>query len=583
MRPYLKSILILAIVSALAGAGAWYLVHRSPTGAATGDRKVLYYQSAMHPWVKSDQPGRCTICGMELTPVYEGDRGFDAKGDVIPLTDSQVHVLNVQTSEAKVQPLMHRLQVAGMIDDDDTRHRVLSAYVEGRIEKLYANYIGAVVNEGEPLAEIYSPSLLAMEREYSALMATHADAVLVNGAKLKLQRMGLNAAQITAVPKKSPDVNTSQILAPMSGTIVTKSVYEGQYVTMGENLFELGDFTVMWFQFRAYEQDIPWIKVGQTVEVTTPSVPGRTFTGTIKFLDPNFDEATRSTKVRVELPNVMGDDGRGLLLHRLYADGVVHVAAPEVLAVPRAAVIQTGPEAVVYLDKGSGSYARTAVKTGRRGDSLIEIVAGLKAGEKVVTNGNLLIDGQAEMNRAFAPSQPPPPAPAPAPPLAAVPSATGLSLTDVQRAAAAQFIKVADAMAAALADEKLAAFNEAAKPAEATTRALSEALRPRADLAAKLDALSSAARIPTAGDLLQARTAFHKFTMAAIPVMEPLRTMQGAPAFKVWECFMIDSAIQGAPKFGRWVQLTTRPGHNPFLGPDMVDCVQEIAPGGKAP
>lgn len=567
------------IFTALSGAGVWYAMHHWPQDAAgSTERKVLYYQSAMHPWVKSDKPGRCTICGMELTPVYEGDKGFDAKGDVISLSQSQVQVLNVQTSEAKVQPLTHGLHVAGMIDDDDTRHRVLSAYVDGRIEKLHVNYVGAVVTEGQPLAEIYSPTLLAMEREYSSLLRSQSsDKILLDGARLKLQRMGLTAEQIAALAKKSPEASTSEILAPMGGTIVAKDVYEGQYVAMGAKLFDVGDFTTMWFQFRAYEQDIPWIKTGQTVEVTTPSVPGRVFTGTVKFLDPNFDEATRSTKVRVELPNVM-EDGRCLLLHRLYADGVVHVSAPEVLAVPRAAVIQAGPEAVVYLDQGSGSYTRKPVKIGRRGDALIEIVSGIKAGDHVVTNGNLLMDGQAEMNRAFAPSQPPPPTPSTAPaPLAGAP------LSEDQSKAAAQFVKVADAMAAALSNEKVAAFNEAAKPAEAATQALADTLRTREEFAAKLGPLEDAAHFHAAADLNQARVAFHKFTMAAIPVMEPLRTAQGAPEFKVWECYMVDRIIDGAPKFGRWVQVSGRPGHNPFFGTDMLECAKEIKPGVSTP
>jgi Cu(I)/Ag(I) efflux system membrane fusion protein len=156
-------------------------------------------------------------------------------------------------------------------------------------------------------------------------------------------------------------------------------------------------------------------------------------------------------------------------------------------------------------------------------------------------------------------------------------------LSEDQSKAAAQFVKVADAMAAALSNEKVAAFNEAAKPAEAATQALADTLRARDGFAAKLGPLEDAAHFHAAADLNQARVAFHKFTMAAIPVMEPLRTAQGAPEFKVWECFMVNSAIEGAPKFGRWVQVAGRPGHNPFLGPDMLECVKEIPPGGKVP
>ena len=359
------------------------------------ERKVLYYQSAMHPWIKSDKPGRCTICGMQLTPVYEGEAGVAVGGDMISLSESSIRVLNVQTTEVKTQALTKTLTVAGTIDDDDSKHRVLSAYIPGRVEKLHVSYVGAEVKSGEPLAEFYSPMLLQTEREYRVATGDLRDAVAS-----RLRPMGLMDAQIKTLPEKPADKLTSQILAPISGTVVEKKIYEGQYVAEGERLFEIADFATMWFQFRAYEQDLPWIRVGQKVDVSTPSLPGKNVTGVIKFIDPNLDEATRSTKVRVELENPLVD-GRRLFSHRLYADGVVHLEAPESLAIPRSAIIQTGPQAVAFVDEGGGGYARRVLKLGRRGDALVEVLTGLEAGEKVVVNGNLLMDGQAEMNRSF--------------------------------------------------------------------------------------------------------------------------------------------------------------------------------------
>ena len=132
--------------------------------------------------------------------------------------------------------------------------------------------------------------------------------------------MGLAPAQIEALPRKDPNALTSQILSPSTGTVVAKFVFEGQYVREGEKLFELADFSTMWFVFQAYEQDLPWLELGQTVEMTTPSRPGQTFSGRITFIDPNFNEALRSTSVRVELPNPVVE-GRRALLHRIYADG----------------------------------------------------------------------------------------------------------------------------------------------------------------------------------------------------------------------------------------------------------------------
>jgi len=566
----MKTLPAILLTLAIAIPATWFATrkfhHTSSSSAAAsgqpkgkGERKLLYYQSAMHPWIKSQKPGRCTICGMELTPVYEGDSGFDAAGggDVVPLTQTMIQVMNVQTAEAKVRPLKKTLTVAGMIDDNATRHRVLSAYIPGRVQKLYVNYMGAEVKEGQPLVEFYSPTLLQSEREYRTLTGE-----LRAATSLRLLQMGLSAAQIEALPDKPGDKLTSQILAPIGGTVVAQNVYEGQYVQEGERLFEIADFSTMWFQFRAYEQDLPWINSGLKVDITTPSHPGKTFTGSVTFIDPNFDEATRSTKVRVELENPLVD-GRRSLLHRLYADGLVHLEALEVLTVPRTAVIETGPEAVTYVDQGGGAYARRVLKLGRRGDTLIEVASGLSAGDKVVVNGNLLIDGQAEMNRAFAQ---PPEHPAPGMTTNAMP------LTDAQKQAVEGFVKAADAISASLAKDDVAQFNAVGPEAMKATDALVEALKERKDLEDILKHLSDARHLHGAADLAAARKMFHPFSNAAARVLDMLGSVSGSPPFELFECPMVDRAVPGVPKKGRWVQAAGRDIANPYFGPDMLDC-----------
>ena len=545
--------------------GASSIVNSSQS-AANGGRKLLYYQSAMHPWIKSPKPGRCTICGMELTPVYEGDAGFDATGgDVVPLTQTMIQVLNVQTAEAQVRPLQKTLTVAGVIDDNASRHRVLSAYVPGRVQKLYVNFMGAEVKEGQPLAEFYSPALLQSEREYRTLTGE-----LRAATALRLRQMGLTAEQIAALPQKSGDTLTSQILSPIGGTVVAQNVYEGQYVQEGERLFEIADFSTMWFQFRAYEQDLPWIKPGLKVNITTPSHPGKTFTGSITFIDPNFDEATRSTKVRVELENPLVE-GRRSLLHRLYADGLVHLDAPEVLTVPRTAVIETGPEAVAYVDQGGGAYARRVVKLGRRGDALVEVASGLGTGDKVVVNGNLLIDGQAEMNRSFA---------EPAATNASNATAAALpALTDTQRKAVKDFLTLADAITTSLAADKLDEFNAQAAKSHAAMPALMDAFV-NADKTwhPLLKSIEEAGHLEKASDLKAARKTFHPFSKAAVALAQALRRSEKEfAALKVFRCPMTKSAFAGAPNASEWIQLqpTLR---NPYFGAAMLDCGSEVKP-----
>jgi membrane fusion protein, copper/silver efflux system len=551
----MKTILTIFFTASLAVTGTWFYL-KSPasekTLPASSSRNVLFYQSAMHPWIKSDKPGRCTICGMELTPVYEGEKGFDENGggNVVALTQNQIQVLHVQTVKAQTRPLTRTLRVAGMIDDNAMRHRVMSAYVDGRIEKLHVNFIGAEVSEGQPLAEIYSPTLLQAEREYRQL-----DGQLKSNTGLRLRQMGLTQQQIEEVDHKPSDSLTSQILAPQSGTVVSQSIYEGQYFTTGQQLFEIADFSTMWFMFHAYEQDMPWIKSGLSVKVTTPSLPEKSFIGKITFIDPNFDEATRSTKVRVELDNPLVN-GRRELLHRLYADGAVELEAPAVLTVPRSAVIETGPQAVAYIDQGGGAYEQAALKIGRRGDEFVEVLSGLKEGDAVVTNGNLLIDGQAEMNRAFM-----------APPESATPAA---ELNEEQKSSIARFINVADAMAAALAKDDLAAFNKASEPAMEITGTMLKWLE-------SMD-LDKACHFHGFDDIKSARIAYHQFSVAATAALEPLRKAGQTPDFQIYECGMVDEAIPNVPKKARWIQTGKRPLANPFFGAEMLECGKTIRP-----
>lgn len=562
----MKTISAIMLTVAIAVPATWFAAKKAALqkperATAAHERKPLYYQSAMHPWIKSDKPGRCTICGMELTPVYEGDAGFDAAGgNVVPLTKSMIQVINVETAEAAERPLKKSVQVAGNIEDNTSRHRVMSAYVPGRIQKLYVSFEGAEVKEGQPLAEFYSPALLQAEREYRLLSGELRDATA-----LRLRQMGLTAAQIADLPNKPKDILTSQILAPIGGTVVLKTVYEGQYVQEGEKLFEIADFSTMWFQFSAYEQDLPWIKTGQEVDVTTPSAPGKTFVGKVTFIDPNFDETTRSTRVRVELENPPVD-GRRLLLHRLYADGVVRLDAPTVLTVPRFAVIQTGPEAVVYVDQGGGGYARRKVKIGRRGDELVEVLSGVQPGEKVVVNGNLLIDGQAEMNRSFAETSH----------QAAPPATNSLTLTEAQKKALTAFVAVNDRVSSTLARDDLAAFNGAGAEVMSATDSLLKALADRADLKDILAHIAEARHLHGAKDLKEARKQFHPFANASAKLLE----MTDGVEFQVFECPMVNKAVEGVAYKGRWVQSARREIGNPYFGAEMLDCGQRILPKG---
>lgn len=592
-----RNFFLIVLVAAVAGAAGWFAAKRLPASAQKpdpGGRRVLFYQSAMHPWIKSDKPGKCTICGMDLVPVYEGDKGFDAGEGLVALSSNSIHVINVQTDEVRRQPLRRTLRVAGTIDDDDTRHRVLSAYVDSRIDKLFVNYVGAEVVEGQALAMLYSPMLLTAEREYVTLLKgapASANLIdehgkLVEAAALRLKRLGLTDQQITALAQKPENDLHTEILAPMTGTVVAREIYAGQYVKEGDKLFEIADFSTMWLKFDAYERDLPWLKIGQAVEVSTPAVPGKAFSASITFIDPNLNDPTRSAKVRVEIPNpVVEKEGRKVreLYHRLYAEAAAKADVPDVLAVPRSAVLMPGRQSVVYVDKGGGSYEPRQVKLGRAGDDFWEVLDGVNQGERIVTAGNLLIDAQAQLNLSggtaghdhgptgVTPSKPAPPV---SPADHSEHSAT--SLDQNQQKIAREFLAAEDAVRAALSGDDLAAFNQnAAKLHEIVPLLLSAFDRAPAwqPLIAKIGAN---AHLGQAADLKAARKAFHELSKAVVEFARKLRAQQNEfGALRVYECPMLKQAFPGAPAKGQWIQLEG-PLRNPYFGAEMIDCGTDV-------
>ena len=591
-----KTFFALIVVAVLAGAGGWFAAQRfghrhGEKLAKSGERKVRFYQSPMHPWITSEKPGRCTICGMQLEPVYVGERGFAADEGVVTLGSNIVQAIHVQTDIVTNRPLVRTLRVAGVIDDDDTRHRRMSAYADGRIEKLSVNYVGAEVVAGQPLAVFYSPGLLATESEYLTVLKQKLPpgasetlqqerTRLLEGAAQRLKRLGYSDAQLTALAKRQTAEARTEILAPMTGTVVSRNVYEGQYVKEGDVLFEIGDFSTMWFQFDAYERDLGWLRIGQHVEVTTPALPGKRLTAPIVFIDPNLDNMTRSTKVRVDLPNpIVEEDGRKrrLLFHQMYAEGVVKIASPDALVVPRTAVLSAG-KPVVYVEVGDGAYEQRKVKLGRGGDDDVEVLEGVKAGERVVTTGNLLIDAQAQLDASTRMASGP----------SAEPGETSMrsggalesvpaELSEAQRQSASEFLKLTSDLGAALAADDLNKFNDLAPRVHASIPKLLDALGTVKPLRPALQKLEENGHLDKTKDLAAARKQFLPFSMATVDLVKQLRATEPFKSLRIFNCPMVNRAIPGAAKNGAWIQLAP-PLRNPYFGAEMLDCGTEVKP-----
>ncbi len=570
--------IVVAIAAAVAG---WRLGRGSlhPSGQAPAaqdaERRVRFYQSAMHPWIKSDRPGSCTICGMALTPVFEGESGIAVQDGVVSLASNAITVLHVRSAEVERGTLVRTLRVAGIVDDDDSRHRILAASVGGRLEELFVPSVGTEVTAGQPLARFYSPMLLEAERQYVAMVkgttaGTSDASSLRESAALRLRQLGLTPAQIEALPAREAGQWLSDIVAPASGTVVERFVYPGQYVMEGEKLFEIADLGTMWFQFEAYEQDLPWLSVGQEVEVRSPSLPGRSLKAPIRFVDPNLSEMTRSTKVRVELENprvVEGGVTNRLLKHRLYAEGLVRVEATNVVLVPRSAVLSPSARAVVYIDRGSGAYEQREVRLGRFGDGAYEVLGGLEPGERVVVNGNLMIDAQAQLNQSVSES--------PVETVAA--PAAPSTLPEPAAASLRAFLTEADALRATLAADDLAAYRTRISTVVTRGDALRAALAEVSEATSWRDRVLTDAVVQPA-DLREARRDFHRLNTAWLELAKAGRTaLPDLAGLKIYQCPMTSEAFEGAPRRAQWFQLGA-PLRNPWFGASMIDCGSEVKP-----
>ncbi len=351
----------------------------------TGERKVGFYQDSMHPWIKSDHPGKCTICAMDLTPIYDGQVGFGAGGNLVVMTSNQITVLNVQTEEVKHRALHRSLRVAGTLEVNETSKTVISAPARGRIDALTVDYAGVEVARGQKLITMFSPELVQLRKTLLAVR----------------QNPQKGASNSVAPASADAGIYTGDILAPQSGVVLERNVYTGQYVAEGDRLLTIVDASTLWFRFDVYQDQLPWFEIGQPIEVEVSGLPGQVFVGVISFVDPNFNETTRTVKVRADIRNPLVESKghqRRQLKYGMYAEGHVRSESPATLVIPRTAVLSPGDASYAYVEKGSGAYERRRLKLGRQGDEYWEVLKGLAEGESVVTSGNMLLDAQAQFS-----------------------------------------------------------------------------------------------------------------------------------------------------------------------------------------
>lgn len=395
-----------------AGGGGYYLWRGKSAGEAKKGEKAaqgpVLYTCAMHPFIIKDKPGVCPICGMQLIKKVEGVQA-DAKELAmlghVSLSPTQQVMANVATVEAHVMPLAKEINAVGVVQYDQSRQAKVTAWVAGRIDRLYVNTVGSYVSKGKPVAEVYSPDLVSSQQEYLLAIKSREQFKnspiqsiaqggegLAASARQRLKLMGVKDYQIAQLEKAgSPNIRLA-IYTPLSGVVIEKIVQQGQYVNVGDPLFNIADLSSVWVEVEVYENEFPFVKVGQRVEIVSQSYPGKTFMGRVSYIYPFLDPKTRTVKARVEIGNP-----RLKLKPDMFVNASIKSPLGNVLAVPVTAVMDTGKRQVVWVEMKPGMFEPRDVKAGARVGDYIQIISGIKSGDKVAASGGYLIDSESQL------------------------------------------------------------------------------------------------------------------------------------------------------------------------------------------
>ena len=365
---------------------------------------------SMHPQIRMEEPGICPICGMDLVPAGAGG-GSDHVGEAphVTLSPRARALARVRTEPVVRTDPRTEVRLLGRVDYDETRLHMVTPWTAGRVEKLHVRVTGTQVRKGQVVATLYSPEVYAAMRDLvvaakqapRVAKGLHGSASLagaaLESARERLRLLGVPDTEIEEVEKTGEAPSRVRVRSAYGGTLLERKVEEGDYVATGSALFYLADLSRVWIQIDAYESDLPYLSVGQTVSLEVQGLPGQTYEGKIAFIDPVVDRQTRTARVRMEVPN-----RDGALRPGMFAQAVIEGelgAEQSHLVIPATAPLFTGRRSVVYVEVAGhpGTYELREVRVGPRAGPVYPVLAGLSEGERVVSQGAFVVDADLQL------------------------------------------------------------------------------------------------------------------------------------------------------------------------------------------
>ncbi len=374
------------------------------------EREVLFWRNPMNPAITSPVFMQDEM-GMDYIPVYADGGAEGEPAGTVTIDPVTVQNIGVRTARAEVRDLARALNGLGRIDFNEERLARLHPKTSGWIERLFIDETGKRVSKDTILLGIYSPELVAAQQEYlvaldnwetvrnsAATQMKRSAKVMLESARERLQLFDVAEHQIRELEQSRKIKKQLHIHSPFEGRIMHIGAREGQYVTPKDELYLIADLARVWVYVDVYEDELPWVKVGDPAQMRVRAVPGRVFEGKVTFIYPMMNERTRTNRVRLEFENP-----DRLLKPGLFADVRLHADAREgVLAIPTEAVVRSGAREQVFVMREPGKFEPREVRLGVEADGWVEVLEGLSEGEQVVTSAQFLIDSESKLKEATA-------------------------------------------------------------------------------------------------------------------------------------------------------------------------------------
>lgn len=396
LKTKLTSVIIVIIVVLLAFWLGWWLSHtghqhsdmpNQGKAIAKESGKPLYWVAPMNPKYRRDKPGKSPM-GMDLVPVYDEPK---IEG-VIQISPAVENNIGVRTAVVKMQDFHQEIHSVGYVQPDENFIKDISVYTAGWIKDLKIKSTGETVKKNQLLFKLYSPAIVSAQQEYLLALKTK-NSLLIKSGKEKLITLGVASKEISALERSHKTQRSISVYAPESGYITLLNVRDGMHIKPDSLVMKIANLSKVWVIVEVYENQSSLLKNDAAVKATFSAMPGKVFTGKVEYIYPELNAKTRTIRVRTQFNN-----DNELLRPKMYANIIIAVpSSGPVIAIPKESLIQMGDQTKVILALGNGRFKPISVHVGQENDHLVEILHGLKPGDKIVTSAQFLLDSESSL------------------------------------------------------------------------------------------------------------------------------------------------------------------------------------------